>query len=239
MTTRQLERRFEVPLYSLADAARHIAVPRTTFDTWVRGYERQRDSGPTTLGKPIVTAVGARRGEPRIPFIGLAEGFVLAAFRAAGVPLQRIRPAVEALERELGIEHALASEQLYTDGAEVLYNFGSTHDDRPEGRAVMDLVVPRSGQRVFVPVVERYLKRIKFDDGYAGVLALPQYERAEVIVDPRRSFGLPIFARGAARVEVVLGRFKSGESLDELSEEFGVAIDDLVDVIRVHTDAAA
>ena len=202
MTTRQLERRFRVPLYSLADAARHIAVPRTTFDTCVRGYERQRDSGPTTLGEPIVTAV-------------------------------------EALERELGIEHALASEQLYTDGAEVLYNFSSTHDDRPEGRAVMDLVAPRSGQRVFVPVVERYLKRIKFDTGYAGVLALPQYRRAEVIVDPRRSFGLPIFASGAARVEVVLGRFKAGESVEELSEEFGVPVDDLVDVIRVHTDAAA
>lgn len=103
----------------------------------------------------------------------------------------------------------------------------------------MDLVVPRSGQRVFVPVVEHYLKRIKFDTGYAGVLALPQYRRAEVIVDPRRSFGVPIFAKGAARVEVVLGRFKAGESLDELSEEFGVPVDDLVDVIRVHTDAAA
>jgi uncharacterized protein (DUF433 family) len=238
MTTGQLERRFRVPLYSLADAARHIAVPRTTFDTWVRGYERRRGSGPTTLGESIVTSVEAPRGEPRVPFIGLAEGFVLASFRAAGVPLQRIRPAVEALERELGIEHALASEQLYTDGAEVLYNFASTHDDRPEGRAVMDLVAPRSGQRVFVPVVERYLRRIKFDTGYAGVLALPQYRQAEVVVDPRRSFGLPIFANGAARVEVVLGRFKAGESVDELSEEFGVPVDDLVDVIRVHTAAA-
>ena len=238
-TSEQLERRFRVPLYSLADAARHIDVPRTTFDTWVRGYERQRDTGPTTLGDPIVTAVRARRGEPRIPFVGLAEGFVLASFRAAGVPLQRIRPAVEALERELGIEHALASEQLYTDGAEVLYNFASTHDDQPEGRAVMDLVAPRSGQRVFVPVVERYLKRITFDAGYAGTLALPQYGRAEVIVDPRRSFGLPIFAAGAARVEVVLGRFKAGESVENLSEEFGVPEDDLIDAIRVHLDAAA
>lgn len=114
MTTRQLEQRFEVPLYSLADAARHIAVPRTTFDTWVRGYER-RDSGSATLGKPISTVVGAPRGEPRIPFIGLAEGFVLAAFRAAGVPLRRM------------------GEQLHTDGAEVLDNLGSAHDDRPEG----------------------------------------------------------------------------------------------------------
>lgn len=30
--------RFDVPLYSVSDAARHIDVPRSTFDTWVRGY---------------------------------------------------------------------------------------------------------------------------------------------------------------------------------------------------------
>lgn len=234
-----LERRFTVPLYSLAHAARHIAVPRSTFDTWVRGYERQRVSGGQTQGASIVTSIDARRGEPRIPFIGLAEGFVLAAFRAAGVPLQRIRPAVDALQTELGLEHVLASQQLYTDGAEVLYNFAESHGDSPEARAAWDLVAPRSGQRVFTPVVERYLKRITFESGYAGMLTLPQYETANVVVDPRRSFGLPIFANGAAEVEVVLGRFKAGESPQELSEEFSLPEDELIDAIRVHLDTAA
>lgn len=238
-TTVQREARFDVPLYSLADAARHIAVPRTTFDTWVRGYERQRDGGQTTLGETIVTSVNAPRGEPRIPFIGLAEGFVLASFRAAGVPLQRIRPAVEALRDELGTEHVLASESLYTDGAEVLYDFAESHGDSLEAKATRELVAPRSGQRVFAPVVDRYLRRITYDGRYAAVLALPQYERAEVIVDPRRGFGAPIFSRGATRIEVVLGRFKAGESIDELSDEFAVPVEDLIDVIRVHTAAAA
>jgi hypothetical protein len=75
----------------------------------------------------------------------------------------------------------------------------------------MDLVAPGSGQRVFVPVIERYLKRITFDAGYAPTFALPQYGRAEVIVDPRG----PSACRSsptAARVEVVLERFKAGES---------------------------
>jgi uncharacterized protein (DUF433 family) len=237
MTIDQLEQRFSVPLYSLADAARHIAVPRSTFDTWVRGYERQRETGSATLGAPILTAVDARRGEPRIPFVGLAEGFVLASFRAAGVPLQRIRPALEALGRELGIEHVLASESLYTDGAEVLYDFAESRGDSPEAKAARELVAPRSGQRVFVEVVDRYLQRITYDQHYAGILALPQYQSAQVIVDPRRSFGLPIFANGA--VEVVLGRFKSGESVEELSSEFGIPTGQLIDVIRVHTATAA
>lgn len=239
MTTGVLDRRFEVPLYSVADAARHIDVPRTTFDTWVHGYQRRRSEGVSTLGAPIVTAHEAARGLPRIPFVGLAEGFVLAAFRAAGVPLQRIRPAVDALQQELGLEHVLASQSLYTDGAEVLYDFAESHGDSPAAQAARELVAPRSGQRVFNPVVERYLKRITFDAGYAGVLELPQYESARVIVDPRRSFGLPIFAKGAARVEVVLGRFKNGEAPEDLSAEFGVPTAELLDVIRVHTAPAA
>jgi hypothetical protein len=44
----------------------------------------------------------------------------LASFRAADVPIHRIRPAVEALEQRLGIARAPAPEQLYTDGGEVL-----------------------------------------------------------------------------------------------------------------------
>ncbi|OLL73894.1 hypothetical protein Ae168Ps1_2279c [Pseudonocardia sp. Ae168_Ps1] len=239
MTDERTERLFGVPLYSVADAARHIDVSRSTFDTWVRGYERRRDTGVATLGAPVVTAVPAPRGQPCVPFIGLAEGFVLAGFRAAGVPLQRIRPAVGALRAELGLEHVLASESLYTDGAEVLYDFAERRGDSPEAEAARELVAPRSGQRVFTPVVQRYLQRITFEDGYARLVELPRYERARVVVDPDRSFGVPIFASGAARVGVVLGRFKRGEPLDELSEEFGVPADELLDAIRVHTDTAA
>jgi hypothetical protein len=67
--------------------------------------------------EPIITAVRPQRpGDPAVPFIGLAEAYALTAFRSAGVPMQRIRPAIDALYRELGLEHALASKRLYTDG---------------------------------------------------------------------------------------------------------------------------
>lgn len=71
-----------------------------------------------------------RRGPRRvIPFIGLAEGLVLAAFRQAGVPLQRIRPAIAQLPQEPGLRHALASKSLDTDGAEVLYDYAEHAGD--------------------------------------------------------------------------------------------------------------
>jgi len=173
---------------------------------------------------------------PSIPFIGLVEGMVLAAIRQSGVPLQRIRPALEALSREIGVSHALASQRLYTDGAEVLFDFAE-HDGRDERlyRAVHDLVVLRSGQRVFRPIVAEYLTRISYSkkDGFAMLVRLPEYERAEVVVDPDRSFGQPIFATGGVRVADVMARFWAGEDLAEVAEDFGVPTVDMEDVVRV------
>ena len=228
-----------MPLYSVTDAARHIDVPRTTFGTWVRGYSRRPKGRSQVTGASVVTYIPSSSG-PTVPFIGLAEGFVLAAFREAGVPLQRIRPAITKLQEELGIEHVLASRSLYTDGAEVLYDYAESTGDTPEGKSARQLVIVRNDQQVFQEVVDAYLRRIDFaDDGWARSFHLPHYRTADVVIDPERSFGIPIFARGAARVEVVLGRFKAGESVESLSEEFGVPVDELFDALRVHTDTAA
>jgi hypothetical protein len=70
-----------------------------------------------------------------MPFIGLVEAYALAAFRKAGVPMQRIRPTIDALASELGLAHALASKRLYTDGVEVLYDYAQHAGDTPEGES--------------------------------------------------------------------------------------------------------
>lgn len=65
------------------------------------------------------------------------------------------------------------------------------------------------------------------------------YERAEVVADPRRSFGQPIFVRGGARVSDVVDRFLAGESLHVVAEEFGIPQAELEDVIRAASRRAA
>lgn len=235
MTTDQ---RFSTPLYSVSEAARHLDVPVSTFRTWVHGYERRPEGRRAIHGKSIVTTL-PRDAAVSVPFIGLAEAHALAAIRSAGVPLQRIRPALDRLSEELGIEHVLASRSLYTDGAEVLYDFAEHSGDTPEARSARELVVVRNNQRVFNEVVDSYLRRVDFAaDGWAERIHLPKYGRADVVVDHRRSFGSPIFARGAVRLETVLAAFKAGTDIDGLISEYGVSRDDLLSVLRVHTDAA-
>jgi len=234
-----LDDRFAVPLYTVAEAARHLGVPTSTFTTWAHGYLRHPAGRRPVVGQPIVTTVGDSRSAV-VPFVGLAEGLVLAAFRRAGVPLQRIRPAIERLQDELGFAHALASRSLYTDGAEVLYDYAEQAADSPEARSARELVVVRYGQRVFADVIDAYLRRVDFaSDGYARLIRLPEYAAGEVVVDARRCFGQPIFSRGGARVEDVLARFQAGEPLSAVSDEFGVPVEDLEDALRVATRHAA
>ena len=207
--------RFDAPLYTVAEAARYLGVPDSTLRSWVHGYRRPGAGRRHVSGDPVLTARPpvSPRG-PVIPFVGLAEGLVLAAMRRSGVPLQRIRPALTRLSEELGLEHALASQRLFTDGAEVLFDYSEHGEDSDAATAAKELVVIRNGQQVFNEVVAAYLRRIEFGpDGYARLIRLPAYRVADLIADPARSFGQPVFARGGARLEDALAMFKSGESL--------------------------
>ena len=165
---------------------------------------------------------------------------MLAAARRSGVPMQRVRLALDELQRQMGIAHALASRRLYTDGAELLYDYDEACRSGGSGREPTDLVVLRSDQRVFVDVLDKYLRRIEYGaDGYASVIHVPAFDRAEVVADPTRSFGAPILQRGGARVADVLDRFWAGEALSDLAEEYSVPADQLEDVVRVTSRRAA
>jgi uncharacterized protein (DUF433 family) len=171
-----------------------------------------------------------------VPFLGFAEAYVLAAFRRAGVPLQRVRPAVDVLSSEIGLDHALASRRLYTDGAEVLFDFASERSDED----LLELVVLRTGQKQFSETVRDYLQRIRYaDDGWASQVQLPGYGRAHVIVDPQVAFGLPLVTDGGARVEDLVDRFLAGDTIADIADDFGVPVDHVEDVIRVATRTAA
>jgi uncharacterized protein (DUF433 family) len=227
--------RFTEPLYTVGEAATFLRVPRSTMATWAGGYTRRRPGGASTKAGPVVTAFQGDRKLPRIPFVGLAEAMVVAAFRRAGVSLQHIRRALEVLEQQLGVEHVLASRRLYTDGSIVLFDYAQRHIDE-----LAELTVVVTQQRVFSDVVREYLDRITYaPDGWAQDLVLPLTQRPVIKVDPRKAFGQPFFMHGSARMEDVVDRFLAGDPLVEVAEDFGVPPDELEDVLRAILRPAA
>lgn len=233
--------RFRAPLYTVPEAARYLDVPATTLTTWTHGYRRRSSGRAEVRGAPVLTALSSTGPRhPVIPFIGLAEGLVLTAMRRSGVPLQRIRPALAQLDTEFGLPYALASRRLYTDGAEVLFDYAENTTDQQVASAARELVVVRNGQHVFNEIVQAYLRRLDFDtDGYPKLIHLPAYEPADVVVDPGRGFGQPIFARGGARLDDALSLFRAGEPLDVVADEYGMPREDLEAAVRIATRRAA
>ena len=144
-----------------------------------------------------------------MPFNALAEGFIIESFRRVGLPMARIRPAIEVLQERIGLENALLSEKLMTDGAEILYKNGEDQ-----------LVVVRNNQGVFNDVVAEFLTSISYKDGFARLLTLPAYESIDVIVDPHRNSGQPTVARLGVRVEDIVSRVRAGEPMEAVAEDF-------------------
>jgi uncharacterized protein (DUF433 family) len=230
---------YAVPLYKKAEAARIIRVPPSTLRDWAGPAAAPATSSTGTNSHlpgsaRFATKVGRVHhdglitvADPRtprgatIPFVGLAEAYILAAFRQAGVPMQRIRPALRRLEEEMGLVQALASERLRTDGAEVLWDYSQETDDQAEKDAVDDLVVVRNGQLVFRPIVQDYLRRVTYGDGWARVIDVGQ-GKVGVTVDPFINGGQPTLARRGIAVTDILSRIRAGEPSKEVAADYGL-----------------
>jgi uncharacterized protein (DUF433 family) len=146
--------------------------------------------------------------------------------------MQRIRPSLDWLVKNVG-PHALASQDLFTDGAEVLWRFAQrSGEGSPDGQVVKGLIVPRSGQYVFKEIVEHYLKQISFaDDKFAAMIRLPQYGDANVVLDPSRGHGQPVFHASGARVADALGPLCAGATFQTVAEDYGLTEAQLLDAL--------
>ncbi|MGV0646712.1 hypothetical protein ABQE44_25335 [Mycolicibacterium sp. XJ2546] len=211
--------RFTQGILNMADAARFLALKRQTFHRWAKGYER---------GASLIHVLqDTPKRKANVTFIALTEAYVLEALREAGVRLQRVRPALDQLQREFGREYVLTAPNLATDGIDVLWDFSRSK----EGAG---LIEARSGQNVIREIVEDYLQYISWDSGDVPYqLILRQWQPAKVVVDLHHSFGQPRFGVAGPRVADVAAMLKAGESGEVVADEFGISRDEVRTAARV------
>ena len=196
----------------------------STLRTWSHGYTKTFSDRPPVTQGPVITSLnGASRDTRSIPFVGLVEATVVQAFRSTGLPMQRIRKALEVLAGQGELEHALASRQLYSDGANVLYDYAKKHADKQ----LRLLTVVQTGQRVFHEVIAEYLTRITFGDQWATELILPVTERRLLRVLPEVAGGDALFVNGGAPLSAVRSRALAGEPLRSIAADFETPAEDI------------
>jgi len=215
MTT---DTRFTLPLYTVALAAFHLAMPASTLHTW------GAKSG-------LLTTVPGQGLQPRLPFIGLAEAQLYRELRRAGLSMQAITTGMSAVRQELG-DRMLQRGILAHDGRDILMNLATSGDPHWE-RA-------RDKQGGLPKIIELGLKPIIYtDDDLPGRVRLTAYDKISVIADPQYAFGQPIIESSGVRVEDILGMFKAGEKVSTVAEEMGVSHDDVESIVRTHLALAA
>ena len=212
------DKRFTMGVLDMADAARFLDVARSTFHRWAQGYDR---------GGPLLHVIPAPGRRAQVPFIAVAEAYVLTALRQAGVKPTKIRPALDRLSAEFGREYVLVAPNLATDGIDVLWDYSRSEEGR-------DLMEGSTGQLVMLEIVKQYLSYITWaDDDLPARLTFPHCQPSKVVIDPLRSFGQPVFEGTRARVQDVANMLKAGEDPQVVADEHGVNIEDVRTAARV------
>lgn len=217
--------RFDTPIFTIANTHRHLATPETTVARWM---------ATNVAGKPLVHRLTPTSPQaPSVPFVAVVEAFVLRLLRERGMKLQDISTAVRKVRREIGSEYALASKRITTDGVDVIIDVGRE-------RNVREWVRARDHQGAFREVIERYLLNIEWGtDGIAKRLRLPNYDGADVIVDPRFGLGQPVLAKQKVRVQDLLHAWWGGDRLEDIAREYRVPLSEAEAAVRAATKHAA
>jgi len=171
----------------------------------------------------------ADRRSACMSFVNLVEAYVLAGIRRVhGVSMPKTRDAIEYVRERLNVARPLADKQFQTDGIDLFVEH------------LGDLVnVSRRGQQEIKHLVQMYLRRVDRDPQGVPIKLYP-FTRSDrsaeqpklVVIDPLVSFGRPVLAGTGIPTAILAERFKGGESIVSLSQDYGLEEDAILEAIR-------
>ena len=202
-----------MPAYPLVEAGHYLGIRPTTLGSWFRS--------------PGTIIFADREGE-QMSFWNLIEAFVLKGLREQhNLSMQRIRVAVGELRRLYpDLTHPLAQLDLAVLNRDL-------YADR-EGLLVDASAGGQLGMR---GVLELYLSRVEKDS--IGAKRLYPFTRPSlddaprlIAIDPTISFGRPVIAGTSIPTSVLHERWKAGDSIQELAEDYDRPVAEVEEAIR-------
>ena len=218
----------ELPAYSVAEVAHYLNLPRSTVRYWATG----KDSSPALIEVADTEPVA-------LSFLNLVELHVLAAIRRKhAVPMPKVRRAIDYLRENTQDEsdqlHPLISKQLQTDGLDLFIE--------QYGRLVN---ISSAGQLAMRVIIEAALRRIERDRRGLPIKLYPFTRSnindapAMVVIDPSLSAGRPVITGTGLATEIIAERYKAGETVAELAEDYDREEAEIEEAIRCELRAAA
>lgn len=201
-------RRLTLPTYQVKDAARYAHVSTQTVRNWQRTVE--------AAGSAIAT----RDARVALSYFQLQEVAIVAAMRARGVELQKIRMARQYLSTALKLEFPFSDPRVKDDGQDILVSL----KDELEGAWKL-LVANKGGQYVWHNIIGQKFAEFDYEDDIAVRWRVAGGDQDGVIIDPRVSFGAPTI-RGVP-TWAVTGRYSVGEAIEDIADDFVISPEDV------------
>jgi uncharacterized protein (DUF433 family) len=219
------EDRRESPIYSLAEAALFLGVPRTTLRHWtIPGTHRKFGPMPSLITPAGVSTDEYGNDVAWLSFYNICEAHVLSSLtRFHGVKMHRVREGVRRLRELLPPDdrHPLLSRELYTDSRDLFIR-------TVEGRTKLITNLSQGGQMAFAEVLDEYLHRIVRDDDFNPVKIYPQKQTGKVVAMVLTvSSGRPIIDKKGIPVASLWNRYKAGDSPEFLAEDYALELEEV------------
>jgi uncharacterized protein (DUF433 family) len=222
----------ELPAYGYAEAAHYLRIPLGTLRDWVRGGSYETVSG-VKRSAPLIARPD--RKIPSLSFFNLVEAHVLDAIRREHqIPMYKVRKALDYVQQHLPSKHPLAQQSFETDGMELFVErFGTL------------ISASQSGQVAMRELMAGHLRRIEHDASGLAIRLFPFTrkrsldEPKNVVIDPYLAFGRPAIAGTGITTNIVAERYKAGESIDDLAEDYGCNRPQIEEAVRCELDLAA
>ncbi len=215
----------ELPAYSIAEAAHYLAMPKSTLRSWLLGQKYKTTTGERFF-KPVIE-IADKKGK-QLSFLNLVEAHVLDAIRHEHeVSLPRVRKALDYLRETFRLKRPLVEEQFATDGLNLFVErYGKL------------LNISQEGQYAIRELLESHLRRIERDRSglpiklYLFTRKHNMNEPSAVVVDPAVSFGRPVLKGTGIATAIIAERYKAGESIDSLAEDYDRPRAEIEEAIR-------
>lgn len=208
----------EVPAYGVAEAARYLKIAPATLRSWAVGRTYPRGSGRGFF-QPLFPL--ADPDAHLLSFANLVEAHILRALRTEhGVSVKDLRTAIRFAETQLGVKRLLLSPKLRTAERELfMHKYGKL------------INLSRAGQLAMEEVLEAHLRRVEWRLDVPLRLypyVTDESPEAKVIsIDPTVQFGRPVLVSKGISTAVIAERVDAGESIKDLSADYGLDPDEI------------
>jgi uncharacterized protein (DUF433 family) len=221
------------PVYGIPQVDRILGLPSGTSRRWIDGYRRGGKQYP-----PVIREEST--GDDTVTWGEFVETRLLSEYRDAGVPLLRMRPAIEVLREELDTLYPLASARTWLSayGPELVRGV----QDRVGLDTQLALVTVRTGQTLleWAKRADDFRRSVEWsgetDEAHPRLLR-PIPDIPDVEVDPLRGFGEPV-VRGV-RTDIIAELVRAGDSPEMIAELYDLSRERVDSAVRYELVRAA